>query len=203
MQARNPDRSGIVERRGVPIAWEIYGDGEPTVLLVPPWQIVHSRIWKAQIPYLARHMRVVTFDPPGNGRSGRPLTGYDHDATAADVLAVLDATATERAALVTLSRSTWQGVILAAHHPARVERLVLTACALDEAPRGGPDFHAAVGDHPDGWQRFNAGYWRAHYREFLEFFFAQVSSEPHSTKQRDDAVGWGLETTPEILIDGR
>jgi pimeloyl-ACP methyl ester carboxylesterase/predicted glycosyltransferase len=200
MRARYPDREGVIEPDGVPISWEIYGEGERTVLLIPPWQIVHSRIWKAQIAYLARHFRVVTFDPPGNGKSGRPVTGYDHDRAAAGALAVLDAIGAERASLVTLSRSTWQGVILAAEHPERVERLVLTACALDEAPRGGPYFHAPVGDDPEDWAKFNAGYWRAHYREFLEFFFAQVSPEPHSTKQREDAVVWGLETTPEILI---
>ena len=200
MRARYPDREGLIERDGVPIAWELYGEGERTVLLIPPWQIVHSRIWKAQIPYLARHFRVVTFDPPGNGRSGRPVTGYDHDRAAADALAVLDATEGERASLVTLSRSTWQGVILAADHPERVERLVLTGCALDDAPRGGPRFHEAVGDDAEDWARFNAGYWLAHYREFLEFFFAQSSNEPHSTKQREDGVAWGLETRPDILI---
>jgi pimeloyl-ACP methyl ester carboxylesterase/predicted glycosyltransferase len=200
MRARYPDRDGVVDHAGVTIAWEIYGDGPRTVLLIPPWQIVHSRIWKAQIPYLARHFRVVTFDPPGNGRSGRPRTGYDHDRVAAGALAVLDATGTERASLVTLSRSTWQGVILAAEHPERVEGLVLTGCALDEAPRGVPGFHRPVGDDVRGWETFNAAYWRAHYRDFLEFFFAQTSHEPHSTKQREDAVGWGLETTPEILI---
>src|SRR5258705_6918120 len=200
MRARYPDREGIVEHGGIPISWELYGEGERTVMLIPPWQIVHSRIWKTQIPYLARHFRVLTFDPPGNGRSGRPTTGYDHDRVVGGALAVLDATGTDRASLVTLSRSTWQGVILAAEHPERVERLVLTACALDPSPRGGANFHAPLGDDLKGWAKFNAGYWRAHYREFLEFFFAQVSSEPHSTKQHGDAVAWGLETTPEILI---
>jgi pimeloyl-ACP methyl ester carboxylesterase/predicted glycosyltransferase len=200
MRARYPDREGVLEHRGVPIAWESYGDGERTVLFIPPWQIVHSRIWKAQIPYLARYFRVVTFDPPGNGRSGRPATGYDHDGLAAAIVALMDATDTSRASLVTLSRSAWQGVILAAEHPERVERLVLTGCALDDAPRGGAAFHAPPGEHLQGWAKFNAGYWRVHYREFLEFFFAQVSNEPHSSKQREDGVAWGLETTPEILI---
>src|SRR5262249_48791062 len=35
---------------------------------------------------------------------------------------------------------------------------------------------------------------------FLQFFFAHVFSEPHSTKQIEDSVGWGLETSPETLI---
>ena len=37
------------------------------------------------------------------------------------------------------------------------------------------------------------------YRDFLEFFFSQVFTEPHSTKQIEDCVGWGLETTGETL----
>ena len=42
------------------------------MLLLPTWSIIHSRHWKMQIPYLARHCRVVTFDGRGNGRSDRP-----------------------------------------------------------------------------------------------------------------------------------
>ena len=37
------------------------------------------------------------------------------------------------------------------------------------------------------------------YRGFLEFFFSQVFTEPHSTKPIEDCVGWGLETTGETL----
>ena len=46
----------------------------------------------------------------------------------------------------------------------------------------------------------NAHYWRRDYRGFLEFFFSCAFNEPHSTKQIEDAVGWGLETDPETLI---
>src|SRR6185437_5197969 len=89
---------------------------------VPPWSIYHSRVWKAQIPYLARHFRVVAFDPRGNGRSDRPRRRrqYAEAAFAGDALAVLDATATERAVVVSLSLGAQRGLLLAADHPERV-----------------------------------------------------------------------------------
>jgi pimeloyl-ACP methyl ester carboxylesterase len=64
-RARYPDQTGYVERGGVRVFWERYGDGEPTVLFLPTWTIFPSRCWKAQIPYFARHYRVLTFDPRG------------------------------------------------------------------------------------------------------------------------------------------
>src|SRR6476620_10012933 len=101
-RARYPDEAAYVDRDGVKIFYEVYGTGEPTVLLMPTWEIVHSRSWKFQIPYLARYTRVVTFDPRGNGRSDRPA-GYDayrRREFAADALAVLDAAAIDRAIVV-------------------------------------------------------------------------------------------------------
>ena len=68
-----PRTEGYAERDGVRIFWERYGDGDPAFLLLPTWEIVHSRTSKCQIPYFARHGTVVTFDPRGNGRSDRPL----------------------------------------------------------------------------------------------------------------------------------
>jgi pimeloyl-ACP methyl ester carboxylesterase len=118
-RARHPDEEGFVERGGVRVRWERYGGGEPTLLLLPAWSIIHSRQWKAQIPYLARHYRVLTFDPRGNGRSDRPPTAeaYDDDQYVADALAVLDATGTREAVLVGLSRGGRWAVELAASRP--------------------------------------------------------------------------------------
>ncbi len=69
-RARQPDATGVAERDGVPLAWESYGDGATTLVLMPTWSIVPSRFWKAQVAYLARHFRVVTFD--GRGQRGAP-----------------------------------------------------------------------------------------------------------------------------------
>ena len=118
-RARYPDQEGYVERDGVRVFYEVYGSGEPTILLLPTWSIIHSRHWKAQIPYLARHARVVTFDGRGNGRSDRPATmeAYTEREFAADAIAVMDATGTERAVLVGLSAGALWGALLAAEHP--------------------------------------------------------------------------------------
>lgn len=72
-RASYPDAEGYVEREGVRVFYEVYGEGDPAVFLLPTWSIIHSRHWKAQIPYLARHFRVVTFDGRGNGRSDRAV----------------------------------------------------------------------------------------------------------------------------------
>ncbi len=151
------------------------------------------------MPYFARYFRTLTFDPPGNGRSDRPATGYDHDRMADHTRAVLDAAGVERASLVCLSRGTWPGAILAAQHPARVDRLVLTATTVDDEVQIPPGF-LEPRDHYEGWNKYNAHYWRAHYREFLEFFMAQTFTEPHSSKAREDGLAWALGTTPEVLI---
>src|SRR5213593_3003016 len=91
MRARYPDRDGYVDRGGVKIFYEVFGDGDPTILLLPTWSIIHSRHWKMQIPYFARHYRVVTFDGRGNGRSDRPVGPgfYDETESAGDALAVM------------------------------------------------------------------------------------------------------------------
>src|ERR671925_1033623 len=118
-RARYPDQDGYVERDGIRLYYEVYGSGEPTVFLLPTWSIVHSRQWKMQIPYLARHCRVLTFDGRGNGRSDRPEepAAYAEREFAADALAVMDATATERAMLVSLSARAQRALLLAAERP--------------------------------------------------------------------------------------
>jgi pimeloyl-ACP methyl ester carboxylesterase/predicted glycosyltransferase len=205
-RARYPDESGYVERADVRLLYEVYGTGEPTVFLLPTWSIIHSRHWKMQIPYLARHCRVLTFDGRGNGRSDRPAEpeAYLEEEFAADALAVMDATGTERAVLVSLSRGAERSLLLAAHHPERVEKMVFIAPALPLPPavargQAAQEFSEPRGEYA-GWGKWNRNYWLEHYEDFLEFFFSQCFTEPHSTKQREDTVGWGLETSAETLV---
>ena len=78
MRARYPDTGGFIERGGVKVGYEVFGAGEPAILLLTSWAIVHARQWKAQVPYLARRFRVIAVEGRGNGRAGRPATAEDY-----------------------------------------------------------------------------------------------------------------------------
>ncbi len=205
-RARYPDSESYVERDGVRVFYEVYGEGEPTVVLLPTWSIVHSRFWKGQIPYLARHCRVITFDGRGNGRSDRPAgaAAYHPDEFVLDTLAVMDATATEHASFVALSCGARWATILAAEHPERVDAIVCIGPALALAPNH-PERQQYAFDEPldtdEEWAKYNSHYWRKDYRDFLKFFFEKCCNEPHSSKQIEDAVAWALDTDPDVLAD--
>lgn len=202
-RARLPDGRGWVARPGGRVAYETYGSGDPPIMFVPPWQIVHSRVWKAQIPDFARRHRVVAWDHLGNGRSDRPLDPLVHTtfARTANLEAVLDAVHLPAAVLIGLSSASGPMVCFASRHPERVLGLVFVGPA---APLGDPGRNGEVRfeerlDTDERWAKENIHFWRRDYRAYLEYFFAEGFPEPHSTKQIEDGVTWGLETDPESL----
>jgi pimeloyl-ACP methyl ester carboxylesterase/predicted glycosyltransferase len=206
-RVRPPDASGTIERNGVRLAYEVFGSGDTTVLLMPTWSIVHSRVWKAQVAYLARHFRVVTFDGRGSGRSGRPrgAAAYTDEEYAADTLAVMDATDTREAVLVALSCGVAWSVHVAAQEPSRVLGLfaLSPSCGLSvpQPHRDSHPWNQRTTDH-DGWGKYNKHYWLdGDYDDFLAFFFATMFTEPHSTKQIEDCVGWGRDISAQTLAD--
>ena len=210
MRARLPDQSGSVDRDGVHIYYEVAGLGETTVLMVPPSPITHSKIFKAQIPYLARHHRVVTFDGRGNGKSGRPTSSTAHSRAEniADIAAVLDATDTDTAVLVAHCHANWWAIEFAATHPGRVMGLVAIAPGVPHLGPSQPHWVETapnwddVLDDPQGWRLNNKHVYLNSHRRWIEWFFSQQLVEPRSTKQFEDAVDWALESTGEILVAG-
>jgi pimeloyl-ACP methyl ester carboxylesterase/predicted glycosyltransferase len=202
-RAREPDLVGFVARDGVRVAYESFGSSERTILFLPAWAIVHQRQWKAQVPYLARHCRVVTFDPRGNGLSDHPLepAAYADSEIAGDALAVLDALGVEQAALVALSGGAVPALMLAAEHPERVTAAAFIGAAVP-FPRGPEEnsaFEADLAEY-EGWERFNRHAWLRDFAGFCEWFFGAIFPEPHSTRQIESGLEWASTTTPEVLI---
>ena len=61
-------------------------------------------------------------------------------------------------------------------------------------------------ENPMEWDKYNRDCWQTNYANLLDFFFSVVHNEPHSTKQHQHAVAWGLESDDAMLAmtqDGR
>lgn len=154
-RARHPDRQGHLDRDGVRISYEVYGEGgAPTILLLPGWPLP-GRVWTSQIPWLALRHRVVAFDPRGTGGSSRPrgAGAYALDEHVADALAVMDATGTEAVVAVAASRGAQTALMLAAEHPERV--LGLAAIGPDVPLTRWPPRDALwrMFEEPRSWRR--------------------------------------------------
>jgi len=209
-RARQPDASGYaLTRDGLRLYYEVFGSGSTTIVFLPANPISHSRLWKAQVAYLARHFRVVVYDGRGNGLSDHPdPSGKFLDRWyAEDCLTVMHATGTEAAVLVGIcSDGVFPSIELAASHPDRVLGIVAIApgVRLLAPPLAGrvpaiQAFDDVLGSN-EGWFKYNRHYIRENFRGFLEFFFGEMFPEPHSTKQIEDAVAYGLDGRVETLL---
>jgi len=136
MRAKLPRESGYVDRDGVKLFYEVYGDGPETMVFVPPWSIVHSRVYKAQLPCFSERYRCITYDARGNGKSDRPesVSAYSLDNLVADALAVMDATGVKHAIVVGLSLGGYVASVLAAYHPDRVRAAILIGTVATVGP---------------------------------------------------------------------
>jgi pimeloyl-ACP methyl ester carboxylesterase/predicted glycosyltransferase len=205
MRAKLPASEGFVERDGVKLHYEVYGQGPQTIVFLPPWSIVHSRVYKAQLPYFSERFRCIAYDARGNGKSDRPMeaAAYTLDNFVADALAVMDATDAGQAVLVGLSLGGMHASVLAAYHPERVKAAVLVGTVATIGPGYPymtPRHFVAERDRFEGWGKYNRAYWLTEYPDFAEHFIRNICSEPHSTKQIEDGIEWAGETMGPVLV---
>ena len=178
-----------VHRPDARIFYQVTGSGARDLFLLPPCQVVvHSRMWKHQIPYLSRYFRVITMDPRGNGRSDRPATGYDLDTRYGDMLAVLDEVARPSFAFLAFSCSALLAFRYVTEHPSRPSHLILLSGQYAESLPG--PFEERV-----------APVIRGDYDSWVARQFKRMLPEPHSLKGIEDGIAWAGETTPDVLVE--
>jgi pimeloyl-ACP methyl ester carboxylesterase len=104
----------------VTIAYETHGDG-PAILLVHEG-VADRRMWRGQVPVLARDHRVVAVDLRGFGETPHASGPFSN---VEDLREVLDELGIERATVVGGSFGAKVALGFAVTYPERVERLVL------------------------------------------------------------------------------
>src|SRR2546427_773494 len=106
MRPIQPAQSGHLTLEGFSIYYEVFGDpNAPALLPLPTWQIVHSRHWKMQVPYLSQHFRVITYDSPGNGGGERTedRAAFEYDRITDQGIGLLDHLGVEKADVLAFS----------------------------------------------------------------------------------------------------
>ena len=145
----------------VAIAYQVVGDGPIDLVYMPPF--VSNLDWQWEYPLHARFLerlasftRLIVVDRRGWGCSDRVAPGSfpPLEVAADDLIAVLDAVGSPRAALFAGAEAGWVAAIAAATHPDRFSALILYQSAAtwvrtDETPQN---------PSPEDWQE-QEDYW--------------------------------------------
>lgn len=120
---------------GVPIAYEVEGDGEPTLVFLHGWSCDRS-YWREQIPVFAAKHRVIAVDLAGHGESGENRVDWTFEGLADDVIAVLEQEGEDDVILIGHSMGGPIALLVAQRAPERVKGIVaVEALHNAEAPR--------------------------------------------------------------------
>lgn len=123
-------KTRYVEVDGIHLAYQITGSGPKDIVLVPGFISHVERIWedgrcRAWIAAVARLGRLIMFDRRGMGLSDRVGAHPTVEATAQDILAVMNAAGSRRALLIGASEGGPGCIRFAVDHPDRLTGLVL------------------------------------------------------------------------------
>jgi class 3 adenylate cyclase len=112
------------------IAHQVFGSGRTDLLWVPTWIWQGEHVWawpgvERLFQRLQGFARVITFDRRGTGMSDPVLSAPTLEEQMDDVVAVLDAVGSERAALFAQLEAGAMACLFAASHPERTGSLIL------------------------------------------------------------------------------
>jgi len=120
---------------GGKIHYRLDGNTAAPVLVLSHSVGTDLAMWQRQVVALSRHFRVLRYDSRGHGRSLVTAGPYAIELLARDVLELLDRLAISRVHFCGLSLGGMVGMWLAAHEPARVDKLLLSNTAAHLPPR--------------------------------------------------------------------
>jgi 3-oxoadipate enol-lactonase len=124
----------FVERDGVKLFYTVEGKaGAPFLILSNSLGTTH-KMWDAQISAFAAKFRVIRYDRRGHGQSSSPPGPYSLEDLGNDALAIMDAAGAKRVHWCGLSMGGMTGLWLAANHPDRIEKLVVSSAATFMPP---------------------------------------------------------------------
>jgi pimeloyl-ACP methyl ester carboxylesterase len=115
---------------GVHIAYQTFGEGDVDLVFIGGYVGHIELVWEHEpaakfFEALAGFARVITFDRRGTGLSDRVADAPTLEQRMEDLLAVMDAVGSQRAALLGASEGSSTAILTAATHPERTQALII------------------------------------------------------------------------------
>ena len=189
METPKPVKRGKVKIADVNLYYELYGQGDPLVLVagtgisLAPWRVF-------QVPEFSKHYQVLIYDHRGLGRSDKPDVPYSTRLFAKDCAALMDALDIKRAHIMGHSMGGRVAQWIALDYPEKVRSLVLSGSGsgkysekLENYPRGVP-VETCVELIEKGYEKYQHDHWGPGFM-FTEEFMKQ---RPEVVKQFQDLI---------------
>jgi len=124
----NPKAGHYVTVRGFKMYYEIYGKGEPLLLIHGNAGSINN--FSGQIPYFAQNYQVIVADSRSHGKSVDATDSLSYEMMAEDFNALLDLLHIKSCNVIGWSDGGNNGLLLAIHHPDKVKRLAITGANI-------------------------------------------------------------------------
>lgn len=117
-----------VTLRGFNMYYEVYGNGQPLVMIHGNGGSIKS--FENQIPFFAKHYRVIVADSRSQGKSKDPKDSLSYSMMADDVDSLLNYLHVKQSYVIGWSDGGINGLLLAIRHPDKVKRLAISGANL-------------------------------------------------------------------------
>ena len=182
------------------------GQGEALVLLHSGG--MSSEEWNPQVPYFAKHFRVITPDKLGHGKSPMIAEKLTIGDIGRSVIKLLDTLDIQRAHLVGSSMGGAVALWLTVHHPERVNKLVVYRIGYCKNTETHGQTRAMA--DPEYWKRMGMHQWlsRIHAEQggpdAWTTVIGRVSEalDPTDTEHAHDTDTLGAVTHPTLIVVG-
>ncbi len=124
----NPKAGHYANIRGFKMYYEIYGNGEPLLLIHGNGGSGNN--FSGQIPYFAQHYKVIVADSRAHGKSIDAGDSLSYEMMAEDFNALLDYLKIKSCNVIGWSDGGNNGLLLAIHHPDKVKKLAITGANI-------------------------------------------------------------------------
>lgn len=125
---KNPRAGKFYDIRGFKMYCEVYGSGEPLLLIHGNGASIHDFV--KQIPYFSKRFKVIVADSRAHGNSVDKSDSLTYEMMADDYAALLSAMNIDSANVIGWSDGGINGLLLALRHPKKVRKLIITGANL-------------------------------------------------------------------------